>query len=264
MLLLEKYEYDKTGNRTKIKHESSDRKITETNYVYDPINQLLKESTPNGTVRDYTYDGFGNRTSVKVTENGKETKSVIATFNEGNQLLKFGNESLTYDANGNRTSDGKYTYTWNEADQLVAVTKKGEGKPFATYKYDNENRRIEKNVNGQVTRYFYDGDSINPLYETDGNGKVLRQYVYNKDGVRLAMKIQDQSVYYHYNPRGDVIAMTDKDGQIVASYEYDAWGNVLKSEAKGIAADNPFGYKEKIWINILKYTNLQRKKTNIF
>ena len=47
-------------------------------------------------------------------------------------------------------------------------------------------------------------------------------YVYNKDGVRLAM--------------------TDKDGQIVASYEYDAWGNVLKSEAKGIAADNPFGY----------------------
>ncbi|PEP96974.1 type IV secretion protein Rhs, partial [Bacillus wiedmannii] len=100
----------------------------------------------------------------------------------------------------------------------------------------------EKNVNGQVTRYFYDGDSINPLYETDGNGKVLRQYVYNKDGVRLAMKIQGQSVYYHYNPRGDVIAMTDKDGQIVASYECDAWGNVLKSEAKGIAADNPFGY----------------------
>ncbi|OTW81184.1 type IV secretion protein Rhs [Bacillus thuringiensis serovar cameroun] len=242
MLLLEKYEYDKTGNRTKIKHESPDGKITETNYVYDPINQLLKESTPNGTVRDYTYDGFGNRTSVRVTENGKETKSVIATFNEGNQLLKFGNESLTYDANGNRTSDGKYTYTWNEADQLVAVTKKGEGKPFATYKYDNENRRIEKNVNGQVTRYFYDGDSINPLYEADGNGKVLRQYVYNKDGVRLAMKIQDQSVYYHYNPRGDVITMTDKDGQIVASYEYDAWGNVLKSEATGIAADNPFGY----------------------
>ncbi|MRC95516.1 RHS repeat-associated core domain-containing protein [Bacillus thuringiensis] len=47
-------------------------------------------------------------------------------------------------------------------------------------------------------------------------------YVYNKDGVRLAM--------------------TNKDGQIVASYEYDSWGNVLKSDAKGIAADNPFGY----------------------
>ncbi|MBJ8095594.1 DNRLRE domain-containing protein [Bacillus cereus] len=242
ILLSERYQYDKTGNRTKITHEGTGGKVTETNYVYDPINQLLKESSPNGTVRDYTYDGFGNRTSAKVTENGKETKSVSATFNEGNQLVKFGNESLTYDANGNRTSDGKYTYTWNEADQLVALTKKDESNPFSTYKYDDDNRRIEKNVNGQVTRYFYDGDSINPLYETDGSGNVLRQYVYSIDGVRLAMKSQGQTLYYHYSPHGDVVAMTDGEGKVVANYEYDAWGNVLKSDAKGIAADNPFGY----------------------
>ncbi|MCU5376684.1 hypothetical protein OCA08_05970 [Bacillus cereus] len=38
---------------------------------------------------------------MKVVENGKETKSIPATFNEGNQLVKFGNESLTYDANSN-------------------------------------------------------------------------------------------------------------------------------------------------------------------
>nr|WP_256217158.1 RHS repeat-associated core domain-containing protein [Bacillus sp. 491mf] len=56
------------------------------------------------------------------------------------------------------------------------------------------------------------------------------------------MKSQGQTAYYHYNPRGDVIAMTDEDGQVVANYEYDAWGNVLKSDAKGIAAENPFGY----------------------
>lgn len=242
ILLSERYQYDKTGNRTEITHEGTGGKVTETNYVYDPINQLLKESLPNGTVKDYTYDGFGNRTSVKVAENGKETKAVTATFNEGNQLVKFGNESLTYDANGNRTSDGKYTYTWNEADQLVALTKKGESNPFVTYKYDDDNRRIEKNVNSVVTRYFYDGDSINPLYETDGNGNILRQYVYSIDGVRLAMKAQGQTVFYHYSPRGDVVAMTDQNGQVVANYEYDAWGNVLKSDAKGIAADNPFGY----------------------
>ncbi|WP_242311941.1 DNRLRE domain-containing protein [Bacillus cereus group sp. BfR-BA-01331] len=242
LILSERYEYDKTGNRTKITHEGTGGKVTETNYVYDPINQLLKESLPNGMVKDYTYDGFGNRTSVKVTENGKETKSIIATFNEGNQLVKFGNESLSYDANGNRTSDNKFTYTWNEADQLVALTKKGESKAFATYKYDNNNRRIEKNVDGQVTRYFYDGDSINPLYETDESGNVLRQYVYSIDGVRLSMKSQGQTLYYHYSPRGDVVAMTDSNGQVVANYEYDAWGNVLKSDTKGIAADNPFGY----------------------
>ncbi len=179
---------------------------------------------------------------MKVVENGKETKSVAATFNDGNQLVKFGNESLTYDANGNRTSDGKYKYTWNEDDQIVAITKQGESNAFATYKYDEDNRRIEKSVDGQVTRYFYDGDSINPLYETDGSGTVLRQYVYSISGTRLAMKSKGQTLYYHYNPRGDVVAMTDQNREVVATYEYDSWGNVLKSDAKDIAADNPFGY----------------------
>lgn len=197
---------------------------------------------PNGTIKEYSYDGFGNRTSVQVTEPGKSAVSTTAVFNDGNQLTKFGNELLTYDANGNRTSDGKYKYTWNEADQLVAITKQGESTPFATYKYDDDGRRIEKTVNGVTTRYHYDGDSINPLYETDGSGNVLRQYVYSVDGIRLAMKSQGQILYYHYNPRGDVIAMTDENGQVVANYEYDAWGNVLKSDTKGIAAENPFGY----------------------
>ncbi|EEK88490.1 RHS repeat domain-containing protein [Bacillus cereus] len=42
---------------------------------------------------------------------------------------------------------------------------------------------------------------------------------------------------------GDVVAMTDQNREVVATYEYDSWGNVLKSDAKGIAADNPFGYE---------------------
>ncbi|WP_240522267.1 RHS repeat domain-containing protein [Bacillus thuringiensis] len=41
---------------------------------------------------------------------------------------------------------------------------------------------------------------------------------------------------------GNVVAMTDQNREVVATYEYDSWGNVLKSDVKGIAADNPFGY----------------------
>ncbi|MDA1649785.1 RHS repeat-associated core domain-containing protein [Bacillus cereus group sp. BY6-1LC] len=48
-------------------------------------------------------------------------------------------------------------------------------------------------------------------------------------------------LYYRYNTRGDVVAMTDQNREVVATYEYDSWGNVVKSDAKGIAADNPFG-----------------------
>ena len=46
------------------------------------------------------------------------------------------------------------------------------------------------------------------------------------------MKSKGQTLYYHYNPRGDVVAMTDQNREVVATYEYDSWGNVLKSDAK--------------------------------
>ena len=169
-----RFKYDDQGNvRTYTAGNGSG-----STFNYDHANKIkdLVVGTSNSILLSerYEYDQAGNRTSVKVVENGKETKSIAATFNEGNQLVKFGNESLTYDANGNRTSDGKYKYTWNEDDQIVAITKQGESNAFATYKYDEDNRRIEKNVNGQVTRYFYDGGSINPLYETGGRCESLR------------------------------------------------------------------------------------------
>ncbi|MBO8178845.1 MAG: hypothetical protein H0Z31_15675, partial [Bacillus sp. (in: Bacteria)] len=33
--------------------------------------------------------------------------------------------------------------------------------------------------------------------------------------------------HYHVNGHGDVTALTDANGNIVAEYEYDAWGNIL-------------------------------------
>jgi RHS repeat-associated protein len=166
-----------------------------------------------------------------------------AAFNAGNQLISFNGQALTYDANGNRISDEKYNYAWDQADRLVGVTKKGENQPFVTYTYDEDNRRLSKKVNGQITNYHYDGDSIDVLYETDTNGQVLRHYIYSDDNIRLAMKSGKNKVYYHYNGHGDVVALTDENGQQVASYTYDAWGNVLTSEAKTeLAKSNPYGY----------------------
>ncbi|WP_260447876.1 RHS repeat-associated core domain-containing protein, partial [Listeria rocourtiae] len=152
-------------------------------------------------------------------------------------------DKLTYDTNGNRLSDGTYTYTWDTADQLTAITKKGETIPFATYQYDDDNRRVEKTVHGQTTKYYYDGDSIDVLYETDGAGTVQRQYVYSDSNVRMAMKVGAKTVFYHYNAHGDVVALTNEAGDMVAEYSYDAWGNVLQAtETTNEAKQNPFGY----------------------
>ncbi|MFB7142574.1 DNRLRE domain-containing protein [Gottfriedia sp. NPDC056225] len=237
IILNESYEYDANGNRSKINLPNNQAVV----YTYDKLNQLKSEEYPDGTKKEYSYDGFGNRARVQLTKNGSTTE-IKAEFNIENQLTKLGNNNIEYDIDGNRKKDGDYSYEWNPVGQLISVTKNGESTPFATYKYDEQGRRVEKTVNGVTTKYFYDGDSINVLYETDSNGVVLRSYVYSADGQRLAMKTQGQTIYYHYNAHGDVIALTDDAKQTVAIYTYDAWGNVISSTSSGIAADNSFGY----------------------
>ncbi|AEV20708.1 Rhs [Geobacillus thermoleovorans CCB_US3_UF5] len=47
--------------------------------------------------------------------------------------------------------------------------------------------------------------------------------------------------YYHVNGHGDVVALTDASGNVVAQYEYDAWGNIL-SKTGAMATANPYRY----------------------
>lgn len=233
----ESYEYDANGNRTVI-DSSAGGKVQ---YEYGKLNQLVKETHEDGTVIQYTYDGFGNRTNVTATKDGA-SKSVNASFNIMNQLTKVNDEDLSYDKNGNRTSDGKYTYTWDAEDNLTAVTKKGEDKPFATYKYDEKGNRIQKTVNGNVTNYFYDGDSLNVLYETDADNNVTKSYTYGDSGQLLSYTENGKKYFYHYNAHGDVIAISDSTGKTVAKYQYDAWGNPTKTEASDEVKDNRYRY----------------------
>lgn len=236
-ILNEKYHYDKNGNRTSIDYIDG----TSTAYEFGELDELTKETLRDGTVSEFHYDGFGNRDEVKVTKNGTTT-STVSKYNQENQLTQFGDESITYDLNGNRLTDSRYKYAWNAADQLISVTKQGESTPFVTYAYDEDGRRIQKNLNGTTTNYFYDGDSLNVLYETDAQNNVLRSYIYSQSGQLLAMQKGAQKYFYHYNVHGDVIALTDSNGAIAAKYEYDAWGNPLKAEEGDQVKDNPFRY----------------------
>nr|WP_254905004.1 hypothetical protein [Bacillus thuringiensis] len=45
-------------------------------------------------------------------------------------------------------------------------------------------------------------------------------------------------LFFLYICHSDVVAMANQNKEVVATYEYDTWGNVLKSDTKGIAADN--------------------------
>src|SRR6266481_5289744 len=111
----------------------------------------------------YAYDAAGRRTGVggSYARTNVPLAASSASYNVNNQLTNWKGASLTYDANGNLTSDGTNTYTWNARNQLVPIS----GGASASFQYDPFGRRVSKTIGG-MTQYLYDG--ANPVQEISG------------------------------------------------------------------------------------------------
>mgnify|MGYP006270604935 CR=1 FL=1 len=95
-----------------------------------------------------------------------------------------------------------------------------------TYKYDPFGRRIEKNVNGTLTKYLYDDNSI--ILEYDGNDQVVTRFTHGT-GIDEPIRIQKngQIYYYHFDGLGSVTAITDSTGSVAQRYDYGSFGNIV-------------------------------------
>ena len=94
------------------------------------------------------------------------------------------------------------------------------------------------------------------MHET--RGEKVFDYCYDANGQLYAVSYKANSstdavtYYYAHNWRGDITSIYDGDGNMVAKYEYDAWGNVLTvtnsnnseiTDPNHIANLNPFRYR---------------------
>ncbi|GEM_PF-5200470 len=70
---------------------------------------------------------------------------------------------------------------------------------------------------------------------------MVKGYTYDDEGHPLTMFYKGVTYHYLTNYRGDVLAMTDESGKVVASYTYDAWGDIL-SQSGEMAEVNPYRY----------------------
>jgi RHS repeat-associated protein len=113
-------------------------------------------------------------------------------------------------------------YTYDFENQLTKVEYPG---TVALYKYDPFGRRIEKNVNGEITWYVYDGANI--VTEYDGNGEVRNAYIHNLAiDDPLAVQQGTNTFYYHKDGLGSVTNLTDGTGSAVNSYTYKSFGEI--------------------------------------
>ena len=75
---------------------------------------------------------------------------------------------------------------------------------------------------------------------------AVMDFVYDESSKPFAMidqlSAQPNTYYYVLNLQGDVVKLVTESGAVAASYEYDAWGNILASSGS-MAEKNPLRYR---------------------
>ena len=126
--------------------------------------------------------------------------------------------TYTYDNNGNliqktdKATNETTDYTFNAENKLIRIDLPSGS--IAQYRYDALGRRIEKDVDGVITRYVYDGEDI--LLEFDGTNTQIAKYTHGP-GIDepLIMERGGQRLFYQTDGLGSIIDLTDTNGVIV-------------------------------------------------
>ena len=100
--------------------------------------------------------------------------------------------------------------------------------------------RISKTVDRVEHKYFVEGIKI--LREEFGS-HVL-DFLYGVEGDVVGFTDNGTAYYCYKNLQGDVIGITNKDGSLIATYAYDAWGKPISIEGDLTVANlNPIRYR---------------------
>jgi len=225
------YVYDKVGNIQSVTSNTE-------SYYYQYDDDILMTEDIENFITDetiayiYSYDNAGN--ILKKSQVDMETYAwvPIKTYTYGNSewgdlLTAVNGQTITYDANGNPLNyyNGEhYTFTWQNGRRLASTVK---GDTNVTYTYDSEGLRIAKTVNNSLHTYIYYDNIL--LQERWGNCYI--EYLYDESGSPMGINYYDGTTLHEYyfvkNLQGDVTAIRDWNGNLVATYIYDAWGNIL-------------------------------------
>jgi RHS repeat-associated protein len=180
-------------------------------------------------------------------------------------------ETFVHDADGNLTSDGRWSYIWDGENRLVEM-KRDTSTPSGarlrlTFEYDHQGRRIRRQfytyTSGWVEQtdfvFLYDGWNVMGELDANASNARLRTYVWGQDlsgtmegagGVGGLLKVKDYlgSTTEHfvaYDGNGNVAGSTDAGtGAITARYEYGPFGEAIR--ATGVMGKkNPMRFSTK-------------------
>lgn len=255
-------------------YDNASRMLTLTNgastltYSYNVANELLNEVqaipgaaartvsysyTPDGIMETITYPG-GNAVRYNFTGRN-QVKSILA---DGIPLA-----SYTYDLNGNRTNKSlnnatNTSYTYSDANRLLALDNKRAGMSFARfdYNYDNVNRRSyvkRDNNKGDVYSYDLTDQVVGVQYEVSNPDGVPAgatrtvTYSFDSSGNRKIVNDNGSPTNYISNALNEYVnvganALTYNSNGSLSTYDgwaytYDALDRLIKAEKAGTVAE---------------------------
>ena len=235
VLLSFAYRYDGNGNRTaKTGTQAALGGITseitagnnalDISYNYDVRGQLLEERR-NGASVCYAYDKAGNR--IRKTDAQGEIRYL---YNEKNQLIAeespADRKQFSYDRQGGIIEEknlaGIRRFSYNSRHQQTRV--ETETGSVQENRYDAEGLRFELLENGRRTSFVYhDGE----LLQEEGREEQGTSYHLGA-GMEAFRRGQELS-YYHRDEQLSTVFVTDGQGEIRNSYQYDAFGIPLET-----------------------------------
>ena len=242
--IIETTSYDYDGLKRLTKESISNGKTADTYaYEYDDYGNRSK-MVANGseeyeTVYDYTVNGKYTALLQKEIKTVKEASSAV-TSNNGLAIsptdlitgtttnAKREETAYSYDANGNQitkiTADKTETNTYDSLNQLIEFT---DGKTTASYKYDVDGLRISKTVDGHSIDQIWNDDKQIAV-DADGSNPYKAQiYIRGTNllaGCEFVQAVKSDYTYYTQNAHGDVVNLTDNNGAVTKTYQYDAFG----------------------------------------
>ena len=221
------YKFDNDQQLVGLSHRSRHSTLANLQYQRDPVGNIVQES---GIKIEPETDHL----------KGVRVSPVIVSINSLNQVIASGNDTCTYDVDGNLTEirgNRKFSARYDPDNRPTEIIHDGSK---TVYEYGASGPRARKLRDGIVIDYYYTPDGI-LLFENGGNAGSARYFIYAEGYLVAMVTVDNKTFFYHSDNTGNIISITDSEGNIVASYSYDPFGLVIGRSEMNITNDFTYG-----------------------
>lgn len=221
------YNFDNDQQLVGLSHRSRNSALADLRYERDPVGNIVQESGITIAPEPDPLNG------IRVSPN-------TVSVNSLNQFVTSGSDTYAYDVDGNLTEirgNRKFSARFDPENRPTEIIHDGSR---SVYEYGAVGPRARKTRDGIVTDYYYTLDGI-LLFENGGSAGSARYFIYAEGYLVAMVTAENKTFFYHSDKTGNIICITDSEGNVVASYSYDPFGLVIGRSEMNISNNFTYG-----------------------